>query len=141
MSHETPEAASPDILEHIEKLAADADRLLATTTTLVDNRKSTTRAPQTAAIRPPTNVPEVTPSPGDQRVAPSIATAPAPRAPGEILPQPAIPPVTSKVTELEVKREMPAQRGHLRVAGDAGPSFRLSFTRPQARPPSPLESR
>lgn len=111
MSHETAEAASPDILEHIEKLAADADRLLATTTTLVDNRKPatpTSRMSKPAAIRPPMDVPEVMPSDADRRAAPPVAPAPAPRAPGETLPQPATASDISRVTAPETKREMPA---------------------------------
>ena len=35
--------ATTDILQHVERMAADAERLLATTTTLVDNRTQTTK--------------------------------------------------------------------------------------------------
>lgn len=111
ISHETPDAASPDILEHIERLAADADRLLATTTTLVDSRTARAPAPQTprtAAIRPPANVPEVTPSVGDRRGAPPVAPVPGPRGPGEHLPRTVTPSVASGARATEIKREMPA---------------------------------
>jgi chromosome partitioning protein len=64
--HQTPTA---DILEHVEKLAADAERLLATTTTLVDNRPP--EAAQTppagqVPISPPHDVPELLPPAGSE---------------------------------------------------------------------------
>ena len=47
-------APTSDILKHMEKLAADAERLLATTTTLVDNKRNTDAATQRS---PGTNQP------------------------------------------------------------------------------------
>lgn len=54
---EATSVPTADILEHVERLAADAERLLATTTTLVDNRP-------TAETRPAGGDP-ATPSPRD----------------------------------------------------------------------------
>jgi len=54
-----------DILRHVEQLAADADRLLATTATLVDTRRSgsrTSAVPATSPLTPPPNVPEPAPA-------------------------------------------------------------------------------
>ena len=62
---EPSKAPTADILQHVERLAADAERLLATTTTLVDNRQatpgpSTTTAPAQPA--PPADVPAAAPT-------------------------------------------------------------------------------
>ena len=64
LAGEPQKVVTADILQHVEKLAADAERLLATTTTLVDNRKQTTHsaggdrsAPAPATPAPPQNVP------------------------------------------------------------------------------------
>ncbi len=48
ISSEQPKVATGDILEHVERLAADAERLLATTATLVDREPSPTER-ETAA--------------------------------------------------------------------------------------------
>lgn len=54
-----------DILQHVERLAADAERLLATTTTLVDNRPSKSSPPSAASPAqptPPAHVPAAAPT-------------------------------------------------------------------------------
>ena len=55
-----PRAPSVDLLQHVERLAADAERLLATTATLVDDRSQSEPEPSgaaLAAIRPPAEIP------------------------------------------------------------------------------------
>lgn len=47
MESEPPRVPTADIVEHVERLAADAERLLATTTTLVGNRAPATTRPTT----------------------------------------------------------------------------------------------
>ena len=53
-----------DILQHMERLAADAERLLATTTTLVGNQPETSGTPASsaAAPAPPADVPPASPA-------------------------------------------------------------------------------
>lgn len=82
MASEPQQTPTADILEHVEKLAADAERLLATTTTLVDNRP--VEAAQTppagrVPISPPPDVPELLPPTGSEGQtglpAPTLAAA------------------------------------------------------------------
>ncbi|MFQ5589991.1 MAG: AAA family ATPase [Phycisphaerae bacterium] len=60
------EAPSDDVLRHVERLAADAERLLATTTALVDTGAQATTVPTTKSsipVTPPADVPEAEPAP------------------------------------------------------------------------------
>jgi chromosome partitioning protein len=52
IASEPPQVASADILQHVEQLAADAERLLATTTTLVDNAPTQDSASRMAGLPP-----------------------------------------------------------------------------------------
>ena len=78
MADEVAAVASDEILKHVEKLAADADRLLATTATLVDNRprhpvESVMTRPAAAVAAPvPTRAP-VSPAPSREHTPISIA--------------------------------------------------------------------
>lgn len=63
-------APTADVLKHVERLAADAERLLATTTTLVDTNApaTTVPTPKTAIpVVPPANVPEAEPAMYERR--------------------------------------------------------------------------
>jgi chromosome partitioning protein len=66
----TPVAApTADMLRHVEKLAADAERLLATTTTLVETSAPAAAVPTAKTpipVTPPTNVPEAVPATYDR---------------------------------------------------------------------------
>lgn len=65
IASEPPKVPTADILRHVEKLAADAERLLATTATLVDNGSVTGtdhKRKNAALVIPPSNVPTVAPS-------------------------------------------------------------------------------
>jgi len=78
---EPPRAPTPEMLQHMERLAKDAERLLATTTTLIDRGRMPTTRP--AAIVPPLDVPvmpELTFEGATSRVAPAALRAidPAP---------------------------------------------------------------
>lgn len=82
MKSEPPRVPTADIVEHVERLAADAERLLATTTTLIGNRapaatKPTTISRVTAASA--SSVPVVA-LPADGDVSQHIAS-PAPATP------------------------------------------------------------
>ena len=50
---EPSRTATADLMQHVEKLAADADRLLATTATLVENRPGATPLPRVEELPPP----------------------------------------------------------------------------------------
>lgn len=52
---EPPRVPTPEMLQHMERLAKDAERLLATTSTLIDNRRMPATRPE--AIVPPLNEP------------------------------------------------------------------------------------
>lgn len=88
------EAQSAELLQQMERLAQDADRLLATTTTLMQARPAGTdpamagRAPAFGTPTPPANVPTLgdrgadagrnkTVAPAPSRVAPGLAGSPA----------------------------------------------------------------
>lgn len=99
----------PDILEHVDKLAADAERLLATTATLVNNRPQTpteAAVSEIGKIRQPAGLSEVKPATVDvQRMA-----TPVPRATPSTPSQPSKPfvvlaPANKTTTP---NREMPA---------------------------------
>jgi chromosome partitioning protein len=104
----------PDILEHVNKLAADAERLLATTATLVDNRqKSDTdkAASEVTPIRPPVGMTEIKPVVIEMR-SPSTPVQLEPTAtPTRLTP---VQPVNTVITPTPVskmptpKHEMPA---------------------------------
>lgn len=74
---ETPRVATPEMLQHVERLAKDAERLLATTATLVDPR----RAPVPSRLGTPTSAPlaDIPVSTEPTRIAPRLPAA-APRA-------------------------------------------------------------
>ncbi len=77
---EPPRVPTPDIVEHIERLAADAERLLATTTTLVGNSAPTTTKTTTISrvtTASPSGAP-AGPPPGDDDVSKHAETKPAP---------------------------------------------------------------
>ncbi|UCC29308.1 MAG: AAA family ATPase [Phycisphaerales bacterium] len=77
IASEPAKTATGEILEHVERLAADAERLLATTTTLVDNREGTAAEPATPAG-------PVTAPPAEVLSAGAIVeTAPYQAAPGQ----------------------------------------------------------
>lgn len=91
---EVPRTATPEMLQHVERLAKDAERLLATTATLVDPRRmpSLTRPPMTG-ISPPADVPSaplLVESPSANRAA-SRAAASRPNATLSRAPMPAAP--------------------------------------------------
>ncbi len=92
LATEPVRTSKTDILQHVEKLAADADRLLATTATLIDTRTASTKTAVTAQPKtngksaspaPPTNVPASSPA---MDVAISGRSAVAPDVPPEIIP-------------------------------------------------------
>jgi chromosome partitioning protein len=66
LASEPANVPTADILEHVERLAADAERLLATTTTLVDNRDASQAkapdAPASRAMSPPEPIWEAAPA-------------------------------------------------------------------------------
>ncbi len=73
MAAQPSSVATADILEHVEKLAKDAERLLATTTTLVDNKARTE-----AVSRERTEVvPSSTPQPMTPSATPVVPPPPA----------------------------------------------------------------
>jgi len=87
LAGELPRTATPEMLQHVERLAKDAERLLATTATLVDPRRvpSLTRPPMTG-ISPPADIPSaplMVEAPNANRVASRTASvrAPMPAAP------------------------------------------------------------
>jgi len=104
---EAPRVATPEMLQHVERLAKDAERLLATTATLVDPRRSPSFVPQvspTAApladlpvpAEPTRMAPRTAPL-ARPAVTPPRSTAPASPAiaPAPVAPRPAaVPPVT-----------------------------------------------
>ena len=66
LANQPSKVPTEDILRHVERLAADADRLLATTTTLVDNRSATPPEPVWEAAPAQASMPsttQVTPRP------------------------------------------------------------------------------
>ncbi len=86
LKSEPARASTAQILEHVERLAADAERLLATTNTLVDNKKidrnkkpdKTSSAKPTPTARPThTPIPVHTPTPAPAAV-PMRAASPTP---------------------------------------------------------------
>jgi chromosome partitioning protein len=89
LAAEPPRVPTPEMLQHMERLAKDAERLLATTTTLIDSRR--TAATRPATIIPPSDVPavpEIRVESVSARVAPAVAAkpmaparAPTPRQP------------------------------------------------------------
>jgi len=84
LAAEPPRVPTPEILQHMERLAKDAERLLATTTTLIDSRR-TAAVGRSATIVPPLDVPavpEIRVESVSARVAPAaIARPPAPARP------------------------------------------------------------
>jgi len=60
LASEPQKVATAEILQHVERLAADAERLLATTTTLVDNKRQTATG---ATAKAPATTPTATPEP------------------------------------------------------------------------------
>jgi chromosome partitioning protein len=85
-----PNVPTADLLQHVERLAADAERLLATTTTLVDNREATkTEPPNSPAEQasPPAAEPQTAMSPPEPvwEAAPAQAEMPAKK---EVTPAP-----------------------------------------------------
>lgn len=76
---EIPRTATPEMLQHVERLAKDAERLLATTATLIDARRAPGASrPAAATVVPPVDIPSlpVTAEPAPMiRVAPRAAAA------------------------------------------------------------------
>lgn len=93
LAGELPRTATPEMLQHVERLAKDAERLLATTATLVDPRRvPTLTRPAMTGINPPADVPSaplMVESPGTARVAPRAAAV---RAPMPAAPRPTVAP-------------------------------------------------
>ena len=81
LASEPVNVPTADILEHVERLAADAERLLATTTTLVGNRDAASPPPMATPgqLSPPADVPTLEP-PLDRQVARSATSVADPRA-------------------------------------------------------------
>jgi len=114
------EAPSVDLLEHVERLAADAERLLATTATLVDNRNGTEgRMARGSAANfvPPASTPGPVPRlRGDlaQRAVRTEPTSPGGSRAGSPAPaeihRPATPPAA---TAAAVSRPQPVSLGNL----------------------------
>lgn len=93
LAGELPRTATPEMLQHVERLAKDAERLLATTATLVDPRRvpSLTRPPMTG-ISLPADIPSASlmvESSNANRVATRTAAL---RAPMPAAPRPTIAP-------------------------------------------------
>ncbi|MCO6439166.1 MAG: AAA family ATPase [Phycisphaerae bacterium] len=125
---EPTKAPSSDLLQHVERLAADAERLLATTTTLVDGRhgeespRSEQKEPGTAAPREA--VTSGTPSPADIVAATSarVLTTPAPSIPAS--------PLIHRRTESEKSgRELPAKAGRPAPSRDNGDLYHEKIAR------------
>ena len=127
VARESSGASVPDIREHVDKLAADAQRLLATTATLVGNRQQTATeaaVSEIGMIRQPAGIPEIKPTAVDVRgtttptpVAPTRPSTPSQPTKPAIIPSPASKTPTPN-------REMPAV---------APPAYPTPIT-----PPAPL---
>lgn len=81
MGVDAARAETQDILAHVERLAADAERLLATTTTLVDTRRAVTDAGVRRSVVQPVDASTLEPltSQGLERRPPSSAELAEPR--------------------------------------------------------------
>jgi len=91
---EPPRVPTPEMLQHMERLARDAERLLATTTTLIDSRRIPT------AIVPPVDVPAIperTVEVATARVAPATAAKPMTPVQPAVPRQPTVRPVQTSI--------------------------------------------
>ncbi len=87
---EPPRMATPEMLQHVERLAKDAERLLATTATLIDpSRTSAVRSTAKPIVVPPADVP---PAPV---VEPSAPVRVAPRVPAVTRPAAVVQPLSA----------------------------------------------
>ena len=100
---EAPRVATPEMLQHVERLAKDAERLLATTATLVDPRRAPSLVRQAStAVAPPADVPSIPATFEPTRVTPRLRaaatrpTVPRPRRPVPPAPQPMTAPVAAR---------------------------------------------
>lgn len=118
-----------DILEHVEKLAADAERLLATTTTLVESGAAA--APTEAGPRP-IAPPSFIPTPAEVETSgQAVSTREAPKSPADAEP-PSGAPTSKKETDEKIEalygarqtgdvvvfRSHQPEAGEVQVAGD-----------------------
>ncbi len=126
---ESSDASVPDILEHVDKLAADAERLLATTATLVGNRQQTpteAAVSEIGMIRQPAGMPEAKPATVDvhRTATPTPVARTTPSTPTQPSKPVIVPAPASKTPTLN--REMPAV---------APPAYPMPVT-----PPAPTDS-
>lgn len=117
---ETPRVATPEMLQHVERLAKDAERLLATTATLVDPRRVPNLGRAVAGINPPLDIPAapmMTEAAGTVRSAPRTAASKTVAAPQRPM-SPAAAPMTP-VMPATPPASAPAMATELRPAAVA----------------------
>ena len=136
LASEPSRAPTADILQHVERLAADAERLLATTTTLVDNRNETrSQTPVSSPVHtpPPVDVPAHPPQAEPATSAPEPRRVAAPT--GAPSPEPMWVPAPAQASMTSTPQVAPTPAPSVAPAATT-----MARTPPESVPPSPVVS-